>query len=249
MITRAFIIPTGDEIKNGTVLDLDSAKIMESLVRLNPEMVITRLAPVVDVEANIVGTMESCLDAGAELIVLIGGSGGGHRFSSTLGSDYTHSAMELWLDEKVSHCIYGKNGHMWSKLVCGTKAETLVINVPSRHIAEMGIYPAVDPLESSSRILDPSIVGQEHYEVARRVQECLQRYNELKDIIAILGMDELSEEDQRNEGRNPRHQRPRPDKGGRGYHSRLRRKRAGGPGHPRYKRGNDARAVRAVPSG
>lgn len=73
VINRAFIIPTGDEIKNGTVLDLDSAKIMESLVRLNPEMVITRLAPVVDVEANIVGTMESCLDAGAELIVLIGG--------------------------------------------------------------------------------------------------------------------------------------------------------------------------------
>lgn len=130
VINRAFIIPTGDEIKNGTVLDLDSAKIMESLVRLNPEMVVTRLAPVVDVEANIVGTMESCLDAGAELIVLIGGSGGGHRFSSTLGSDYTHSAMELWLDEKVSHCIYGKNGHMWSKLVCGTKADTLVINVP-----------------------------------------------------------------------------------------------------------------------
>ena len=74
--------------------------------------------------------MERCLDAGAELIVLIGGSGGGHRFSSTLGSDYTHSAMELWLDEKVSHCIYGKNGHLWSKLVCGRKGGALVVNVP-----------------------------------------------------------------------------------------------------------------------
>ena len=69
--------------------------------------------------------------------------------------------------------------------------------VLSRHIAEMGIYPAVSPLESSSRILDPAIVGKEHYEVARRVQECLQRYNELKDIIAILGMDELGEEDRK----------------------------------------------------
>ena len=69
--------------------------------------------------------------------------------------------------------------------------------VLSRHIAEMGIYPAVSPLESSSRILDPAIVGREHYEVARRVQECLQRYNELKDIIAILGMDELGEEDRK----------------------------------------------------
>ena len=69
---------------------------------------------------------------------------------------------------------------------------TLVL---SRQIAELGIYPAVDPLDSTSRILDPNIVGQEHYDVARGVQSVLQRYKELKDIIAILGMDELSEED------------------------------------------------------
>ena len=67
--------------------------------------------------------------------------------------------------------------------------------VLSRKIAEKGIYPAVDPLESTSRILDPRIVGQEHYEVARGVQQILQKYKELQDIIAILGMDELSEED------------------------------------------------------
>ncbi len=69
---------------------------------------------------------------------------------------------------------------------------TLVL---SRQIAELGIYPAVDPLDSTSRILDPNVVGQEHYDVARTVQGLLQRYKELKDIIAILGMDELSEED------------------------------------------------------
>jgi len=69
---------------------------------------------------------------------------------------------------------------------------TLVL---SRQIAELGIYPAVDPLDSTSRILDPNIVGSEHYETARAVQGVLQRYKELKDIIAILGMDELSEED------------------------------------------------------
>lgn len=67
--------------------------------------------------------------------------------------------------------------------------------VLSRNIAELGIYPAVDPLESTSRALEPEIVGELHYRVARRVQECLQRYTELKDIIAILGMDELSDED------------------------------------------------------
>ncbi len=67
--------------------------------------------------------------------------------------------------------------------------------VLSRKISELGIYPAVDPLESTSRILDPNVVGDEHYRVARKVQEMLQRYNDLQDIIAILGVDELSEED------------------------------------------------------
>jgi F-type H+-transporting ATPase subunit beta len=67
--------------------------------------------------------------------------------------------------------------------------------VLSRQIAELGIYPAVDPLDSTSRQLDPLVVGHEHYTVARRVQSTLQRYKELRDIIAILGMDELSEED------------------------------------------------------
>jgi len=67
--------------------------------------------------------------------------------------------------------------------------------VLSRQIAELGIYPAVDPLDSTSRILDPRIVGDEHYNVARKVQATLQRYKELQDIIAILGMEELSEDD------------------------------------------------------
>jgi F-type H+-transporting ATPase subunit beta len=71
---------------------------------------------------------------------------------------------------------------------------TLVL---SRQVAEQGIYPAVDPLDSTSRLLDPNLIGQEHYDVARGVQNVLQRYKELKDIIAILGMDELSEDDKR----------------------------------------------------
>ncbi len=65
----------------------------------------------------------------------------------------------------------------------------------SRQIAELGIYPAVDPLDSTSRQLDPLVIGQEHYDTAREVQGILQRYKELQDIIAILGMDELSEDD------------------------------------------------------
>jgi len=65
----------------------------------------------------------------------------------------------------------------------------------SRSIAELGIYPAVDPLDSTSRILDPKVVGEEHYQTARAVQKLLQRYKDLQDIIAILGVDELSEDD------------------------------------------------------
>jgi F-type H+-transporting ATPase subunit beta len=79
--------------------------------------------------------------------------------------------------------------------------------VLSRQISEMGIYPAVDPLDSTSRILDPRVVGQEHYDTARRVQQILQRYKDLQDIIAILGIDELSEDDKLIVGRARRIQR------------------------------------------
>ncbi len=79
--------------------------------------------------------------------------------------------------------------------------------VLSRDIASQGIYPAVDPLDSTSRILSPEVVGQEHYEIARAVQKVLQRYKELQDIIAIMGMDELSEEDKRTVSRARKVQR------------------------------------------
>jgi F-type H+-transporting ATPase subunit beta len=79
--------------------------------------------------------------------------------------------------------------------------------VLSRDIASLGIYPAIDPLDSTSRQLDPLVIGQEHYDVARGVQMVLQRYKELKDIIAILGMDELSEEDKQTVNRARKIQR------------------------------------------
>lgn len=71
----------------------------------------------------------------------------------------------------------------------------------SRNIASLGIYPAVDPLDSTSRQMDPLVIGHEHYDTAQRVQQTLQKYKELKDIIAILGMDELSEEDKQSVSR------------------------------------------------
>ena len=77
----------------------------------------------------------------------------------------------------------------------------------NRAISELAIYPAVDPLDSTSRVLSPAVVGQEHYDTARRVQETLQKYKSLQDIIAILGMDELSEEDKLTVGRARKIQR------------------------------------------
>ena len=79
--------------------------------------------------------------------------------------------------------------------LAATFAHLDATTVLSRSIAELGIYPAVDPLDSKSRILDPHVLGEEHYEVARGVQEVLQKYKDLQDIIAILGMEELSDED------------------------------------------------------
>ena len=96
--------------------------------------------------------------------------------------------------------------------ICGTAPATTFTHldattVLSRDIASQGIYPAVDPLDSTSRILSPEVVGQEHYEIARAVQKVLQRYKELQDIIAIMGMDELSEDDKRTVSRARKVQR------------------------------------------
>ena len=141
------------------------------------------------------------VQAGNEVSAMLG------RMPSAVGYQPTLAEELGALEERITST---RNGSITSVQAIYVPADDLTDPAPatifshldattvlSRHIAEMGIYPAVSPLESNSRILDPAIVGQEHYEVARRVQECLQRYNELKDIIAILGMDELSEEDRR----------------------------------------------------
>ena len=124
------LLPTGNEIQNGTVLDLDAPELMRQIVAAYPMAQVTRLCPLVDEEDAIVQKIAWAAGQGPDLIVLIGGSGGGHRFSNTLGRDFTHTALERFLDERASREIYGKNGHLWSKLVCGKKGETLVVNVP-----------------------------------------------------------------------------------------------------------------------
>ena len=137
--------------------------------------------------------------AGSEASALLG------RMPSAVGYQPTLQTEMGALQERITST---KNGSITSVQAVYVPADDLTDPAPattfahldattvlSRSIVELGIYPAVDPLESTSRILDPRIVGEEHYKVARAVQEILQKYKELQDIIAILGMDELSEED------------------------------------------------------
>lgn len=137
--------------------------------------------------------------AGSEVSALLG------RVPSAVGYQPTLQTEMGALQERITST---KNGSITSVQAVYVPADDLTDPAPattfahldattvlSRSISELGIYPAVDPLESTSRILDPRIVGEEHYKVARGVQEILQKYKELQDIIAILGMDELSEED------------------------------------------------------
>ncbi len=137
--------------------------------------------------------------AGSEVSALLG------RMPSAVGYQPTLSTEMGALQERITstkkgsitsvQAVYVPADDLTDPAPATTFAHLDATTVLSRNIASMGIYPAVDPLESTSRILTPDIVGKEHYEVARAVQSILQRYNELQDIIAILGMDELSDED------------------------------------------------------
>jgi len=139
------------------------------------------------------------VQANSEVSTLLG------RIPSAVGYQPTLSTDLGELQERITST---KNGSITSVQAIYVPADDLTDPAPattfshldattvlSRQIVEKGIYPAVDPLDSTSRMLDPNIVGEEHYQVARRVQEVLQRYKDLQDIIAILGIDELSEED------------------------------------------------------
>lgn len=137
--------------------------------------------------------------AGSEVSALLG------RMPSAVGYQPTLATEMGVLQERITstkkgsitsvQAIYVPADDLTDPAPATTFSHLDAMTVLSRSISELGIYPAVDPLDSTSRILDPMVVGEEHYGIARRVQEVLQRYKELQDIIAILGMEELSEED------------------------------------------------------
>jgi len=137
--------------------------------------------------------------AGSEVSALLG------RIPSAVGYQPTLATEMGALQERITstrkgsitsvQAIYVPADDLTDPAPATTFAHLDATTVLSRKISEMGIYPAVDPLDSTSRLLDPQVVGEEHYSVAREVQSTLQRYKDLQDIIAILGMDDLSEED------------------------------------------------------
>jgi F-type H+/Na+-transporting ATPase subunit beta len=137
--------------------------------------------------------------AGSEVSALLGRIPSAVGYQPTLGTDMGALQERITSTKKGSitsvQAIYVPADDLTDPAPATTFAHLDATTVLSRQIAELGIYPAVDPLDSTSRILDPAVVGAEHYEVARRVQEILQRYRALQDIIAILGMEELSEDD------------------------------------------------------
>ncbi len=149
--------------------------------------------------------------AGSEVSALLGRMPSAVGYQPTLATDLGALQERITSTDKGSitavQCVYVPADDLTDPAPATTFAHLDGTVVLSRPIAELGIYPAVDPLDSTSRILDPNVLGEEHYQVARSVQLILQRYKDLQDIIAILGMDELSEDDKLTVGRARKIQR------------------------------------------
>ncbi len=149
--------------------------------------------------------------AGSEVSALLGRMPSAVGYQPTLATDLGALQERITSTDKGSitavQCVYVPADDLTDPAPATTFAHLDGTVVLSRPIAELGIYPAVDPLDSTSRILDPNVIGEEHYLVSRSVQLILQRYKDLQDIIAILGMDELSEEDKLTVGRARKIQR------------------------------------------
>jgi len=149
--------------------------------------------------------------AGSEVSALLGRIPSAVGYQPTLGTDLGELQERITSTNKGSitsvQCVYVPADDLTDPAPATTFAHLDGTVVLSRPIAELGIYPAVDPLDSTSRILDPNVVGSEHYQVARQTQQLLQKYKDLQDIIAILGMDELSDEDKMTVARARRIQR------------------------------------------
>jgi molybdopterin biosynthesis enzyme MoaB len=157
LINKVAIIPTGNEILSGVVIDTNSPAIMQEILENYPACQITRFKPVIDKESNIVVEIDKCVKDLYDLIIVIGGSGGGHRFEKSLSEDYSHTAMSNYLADYSAIEIYGKNGHLWSKIVCGTKNLSTIINVPGPYVEALAAAKAILKC-AKENIIDKNII-------------------------------------------------------------------------------------------
>ncbi|CAB4062679.1 ATPeF1B [Lepeophtheirus salmonis] len=151
------------------------------------------------------------IQAGSEVSALLGGIPSGVGYQPTLATDIVtlQDIIETTTKGSITsvQTIYSPLDELTDPATATIFAYLDATTVLSRAMAELGIYPAVDPLDSSSRIMDPNVIGAEHYQIARNIQNILQDYKSLQDIIAILGMDELFEEDKLTDARARKIQR------------------------------------------
>ncbi|AEE90350.1 Molybdopterin binding domain protein [Tepidanaerobacter acetatoxydans Re1] len=167
MTSKAIIIPTGDEILNGTVVDTNSPAIMALILERFPGCEVTRITPSVDNETTIITKLKRAIEEKADLIFIIGGSGGGHRFIPNAARDFTHTAILKMFPNSCFKEIYGKNGHLWSKLIAAKESNSLLVNVPG---------PYVEAVAAAEAALDSILKGETDPQIiVERTSEAVSR--------------------------------------------------------------------------
>ena len=177
MIKYVEIIPTGDELKNGVVLDTDSPMLMQHLLRINNDCTVRRWAVTRDTIEAITERIRQCVAQEPDLVILIGGSGSGHLHSEVLGKDYTHAGMERLMDDFAATSLYGKNSHMWSRLVCGYIGKTLVMNVPGPFVEAQAAMEAFCELWETGKTVSLEDINNA---MASAVAKCYEENSERK---------------------------------------------------------------------
>lgn len=142
-LREVFLIPTGDELASGVVIDTDSPMIMQKILRKEPNCRCVRLPVTPDDREVLASRISESAEQGADLIIVIGGSGSGHLHSELLGEDHTGETMESVLDTYTDTALYGKNGHMWSRLMCGRIGKALAVNVPGPNAEAAAVTEAL----------------------------------------------------------------------------------------------------------
>ncbi len=150
---KILILPTGDEVFSGIILDTNSPKIMAKILEDYPAAQITRATPLKDRQAEILNALQIGVEAGNDLIITIGGSGGGGKYSHSLAPDYTHEAILQLAPDAARISIFGYNGHLWSKIVVGKVEQTLIITLPGPQVEALaGLSAGIEKIQAGNDV-------------------------------------------------------------------------------------------------